>query len=347
MLEKVLFRGTLTMANRRQTSVKHIVSGDENWQPTPDEFTELLEMFQTADRDPIGGMVATRNSVNVNEVGGHGDLWKWNDVAPDFDAKKLLAFGINEAFLSGDMSYSNMETALSVFMEQLRAFRENAANCLFTNKLFPLISITNNFTKTQYGELDTDTVTASFKHLDSNIDAKLSSSHDYIIPTIDWDKKLKPEGDEELFTIMEKLEEKGVPIPIRVWAAAGGMNFDDLLNQYKSGIEDNKAVLKIKKKYDSLGGGDDDDSNGKDDEASLASLMSDLTPVGLGRRKFTDRQFEMGRRDNGGKLHYTPNQDRKQSQANRKIAATLKRMAVTEGKPKRYLMASRKNEVEQ
>lgn len=355
MIEKVLFRGTLTLANRRQSSILHVTAGSDDWEITSDELSAIVQGFQNADKDPIGSVVGTRNEVTVNEVRQGGEFWKYNDITEQFDGKKLLALGINEAFLSGDMNYNSMEQALSVFMENLRATRDEATNVLFYNKIFPLISITNKITKSQYGISDLKTVTSasSIRRMESiNIETKMMNMDDYIIPVIEWDKKLMPEGDEEQLNILEKLEEKGVPLSVRAWAVAGGLNMEDLMKMKEASIEDEVRMANIdkirKEKLSKAGGEKSDSDKDSNDEDFLSSFNRDesFTGIPLTARKFKDSDFELYEKKVTGGRKYKMNQDSKQKQANYMIAATLKRMSQKNGKSKSYLMASKKNEVE-
>ena len=54
LLEKTLFRGTLTEAHKRQRSLTHITAGDDLWTPSGEELFELVTMFQQAELDPLG-----------------------------------------------------------------------------------------------------------------------------------------------------------------------------------------------------------------------------------------------------------------------------------------------------
>ena len=65
LLEKVLFRGTLTMANRRQNSITHVTAGDDDWEPSSGDLDDLVSLVTQADRDPLGAVIATRNDIQI------------------------------------------------------------------------------------------------------------------------------------------------------------------------------------------------------------------------------------------------------------------------------------------
>ena len=99
LLEKVMLRGTIHMANRRQNSIVHIQAGGDEWDPTPTELQDLVDKVIEADRDPIGAAIATRQDVNIADIGSPGGFWRWNDMADELNSKKLLALGVSESFL--------------------------------------------------------------------------------------------------------------------------------------------------------------------------------------------------------------------------------------------------------
>src|SRR5690606_15851599 len=55
LIEKAMFRGTLTEAHKRQRSMTHLTAGDDVWTPTTEELGQLVSQFQTAEYDPLGG----------------------------------------------------------------------------------------------------------------------------------------------------------------------------------------------------------------------------------------------------------------------------------------------------
>ncbi|MGL2805383.1 hypothetical protein ACQJ9X_08010, partial [Helicobacter pylori] len=65
LIEKTLFRGTLTEAQRRQRAMTHLMAGDDKWTPTGEELNALVRTFQQAEYDPLGGWVSTRTAVQA------------------------------------------------------------------------------------------------------------------------------------------------------------------------------------------------------------------------------------------------------------------------------------------
>ena len=106
LLEKLLYRGTLTEATKRLRATTHITAGDDTWEPNNAELQTILADFQRSELDPLGAWLITRNGVQVNDVRPGGDFWKWTDNIDTLTPFKLRALGISEAFLSGDASYA-------------------------------------------------------------------------------------------------------------------------------------------------------------------------------------------------------------------------------------------------
>jgi hypothetical protein len=65
-------------------------------------------------------------------------------------------------------------------------------------------------------------------------------SQQLIVPTIHYRKEMKPTQDEAYIALLEKMEEKGLPIPKRIWAAAGGYDLDSAIEM----MDEDKALTK-------------------------------------------------------------------------------------------------------
>lgn len=102
LIEKAMYRGTLIEANRRQRAMSHVSVGDDLWTPTSEELAMIVQQFQAAEQDPLGGWITTRNAVQVQDLRPGGDFWKWTDMTDTMVSYKLRALGISEALLSGD-----------------------------------------------------------------------------------------------------------------------------------------------------------------------------------------------------------------------------------------------------
>jgi hypothetical protein len=316
LMEKTLFRGTLFETGRRQRSNVHVTAGDEYWDPTPDELSSIANIFQQTDLDPMGAIVVTRNSVNVNEFRQGGDFWKWTDAFDTFTTIKLKALGISDAFLSAESTYSNADNALVVFMENQNAYRDYFTHVVFTNKLFPLIAMVKGFVKKGAEKAEVDT---SLGIKTVNDYSKLD------IPKIRWQKRLTAGDDSNLFEALEKLTEKGIPVPYRLLIAAAGIDPETLVNELEDDADLKEKMDKLGKHLQQPGGGEDMMGGGGWPEG--ASVMAGMSPYA--RRIASMANVDWGNlgdamtEDSVGKRHFAVNQ----RQAHRKINEQIARRA--------------------
>jgi len=223
VLENALLSGTVVAAHRRQRSIMHITVGDyDNWIPTPEEISSIASMFIAADEDPQGAIVATRPGVEVGEVMSGGDFWKISDEWDFLSRAKMTALGISESFLSGEVSFSTMESALSVFMESIRAFRDFLTTRIFYKKLFPIMARVHKFVKRSESEIQ--------HRIRKGYKGKEIPEEQLLIPQIEWLKQLRPQADRDYLDILTTLEEKGLPIPLTTWATVGGLSLDRIMS---------------------------------------------------------------------------------------------------------------------
>lgn len=248
-IEKALIDGTLLESRRRQRAILHIQAGiEEMWEPTPEEMDSIASMFIQADEDPHGAVVVTRTGIEANEIRAGGEFWKLGDEWTFLSEAKMRALGINEAFLSGEAVYNTMEVALSVFVETLRNLREVLTYRIFERNIFPVLARAHGFVQRSQAELDHRIrVAKTDKHgrvrnYPSMRESMRLKETQLILPKIHWAKQLKPEADEPYLEVLSKMEEKGIPIPLRTWAAAGGINLE---TQMKMMDEDAKIRKQI------------------------------------------------------------------------------------------------------
>lgn len=265
-MEKNIYRGTLVESIKRQRAILHITVGDIDWEPSPEDLKYISELFINADNDPLGAIVATRNGVSTNDVRSGGDFWKiedlWNSTVP----AKLKALNISEDFLTGAASVATMEASMSGFVEQLRSYRAMLTRKLFYNKLFPLISLTNEFYISEEARVKADELKkAAGRNSDlSTLMYQIQDTSALVIPEIDWEKNLKPEGDSNYVEVLKSMTEAGVPVQLRAMAAAGGIKIDKVMNQIDDDLELRKRVKDYQDKISALspkpaeggGGGD-------------------------------------------------------------------------------------------
>jgi hypothetical protein len=345
LVEKNLFRGTLVESSRRQRGILHLTLGDgDQWEPTLEDMEAATDLFSNADADPLGAIIATRMGVSTEEVRAGGEFWRVTDLWDQTGTVKLRALGIGESFLSGEASYNSADTSLTVFVESLRAYRDSITRKLFYNKIFPLVSLANGYMINSKGK-----VTRREGLLDGDSEDILKRMQDgskLLIPTVHWAKQLKPEGDTAYFEMLSQMSEKGVPVPLRAFAAAGGFNLDQLIQQQPDDFKlqkkiyaYQKALTDLKKEFGpKIEEGEESTSAGLSDN-SLKKLLS-ATPIEgsrssvigqTGRQGLLDRDFgdasEVTGTTRTGKKKAIYNQKIHQERANVKIMKALKSLA--------------------
>ena len=302
MLEKVLYRGTLFELSRRQRANVLVTAGDDMWEPTVDELSALANLFQQSDLDPMGALIVTRNSVNVSEFRSAGDFVRWDDVYDRTTSMKLKALGISDAFLSSDSTYNNAEQAVAVFMDNISAYRSFFTHTVFENKLFPLIAMAKGFVK------DTE------KNVEK-ADLSIKTVNDYstlAIPKVRWSKRLSANNDENLMASLEALTEKGVPVPMRLWIAAAGLDANMLLTELEDDAE-------LKSKLEQLGATEDDEM-----DIELSSL-SPLSKKSKGFKELVESGIlsDAVRIGGDGKVHNVINQSKAHKDINENIVKAV------------------------
>lgn len=293
ILEKSLSRGTLEMSYRRQRPILHVVAGDENWDPSNEEMAELANLFLSADLDPLGAVVTTRVGVNPQEIGGTSDMWKWTDNVDVLTSMKLKGLGMPDGLLGGDMSLDSVSATLTVFIKQLRALRDYLTRAFFYEKFFPYIAITNRHRRDVIGDFEArgsrrTSQFAQFTYNERYVEHASDSDvdlGDYLTPHVMWHEGMRPEGDKEYLDLLMSLLQAGVPIPVRMIAAAGGQDIDDLMNGAPDDLAQRQRVSEVLQAMKELGG-----EGGGDDQESYASVAQHLMP--MKKKALKDREFD-------------------------------------------------------
>lgn len=254
LIEKTLFRGTLVEAQRRQRAMTHITAGDDTWTPSTEELHAYVAQFQMAEYDPLGGWVSTRNAVQATDLRPGGDFWKWTDMADILVPYKLRALGISESFLSGDASYASAESAYSTFLESQNAYRMHLTNRVFYTKLFPLIAVVNGLYKDPSKKARTNRIVDYLFNQTNRNNLK--------IPEIHWHKSLEAKDEDNMFDLLEKASEKGVPVPLKMWMAAANMDPEALLRDLK---DDTKLRAQLEEFTGKNTSHESEDASGDDD----------------------------------------------------------------------------------
>lgn len=342
LMEKALMRGTIEQAYRRQRGIMWIQMGGPDYVASIAEMQQMGSDVVLADRDPLGAVLVTRPDVSFQEIREGGALWKHSDVVDTYTPLKLKAMGFPDALDSGELSVGGADTVMSVFNRTLRNQRDGVVRALCYDKIFPYVSIANDFKKedrlletskavktdkedtaaeemlrelaSPYGER---IFTRNGRHM-AIADSRLRSMSDkdprnFYIPTIHFHDSLRPEVQSDYLDTLDKLQAHNVPIPMRAWIAAAGIGVGDLVASMDEDLDLRKVLfdqMKKIKKYlpadPNAGGG----AGGGGNFANLVDAADNLTAsASADRRGILDREDDLGevnerylRNINGGPL---------------------------------------------
>ncbi len=247
-----------------------------------------------------------------------GDFWKYTDIIDATGALKLRALGISESFLSSDATYASADVSLSVFIENLRAYRELLTHKIFTTKIFPLIAAVHRFHK-KAGEPFSEIDSAELASPSIIQQQLLNDVTRYDIPAVHWRKALRPEADSQYLEVLGTLKDKGLPIPLSMFAMSGGINMDALMQDLE---EDKRIRAKIKEimgpEASSM-----DQEEASAIEAAIRNQMTNRGPALLNREFATEYTTETPT----GKKRYVYRQNVARDKAYDAVARATKELA--------------------
>lgn len=206
--------------------------------------------------------------------------------------------GKEPAFVAnGLVVHNTAETAMSVFTENMAAYREFLTHRIFRDKLFPLIAVAN--------DMYVDTTKAAKERTLTAVLRNMSNHRNLRIPEIRWHKNLE-NHDPSVMEALNSLGDKGIPVPLKMWAAAANVDMGMLLGNLEEDNAIREAIERItgKKPQDQGGlheGGDESGDFGDYEGASMrdrlrataarAPIRSGTTTMGSRRVGLLDRDY--------------------------------------------------------
>jgi len=234
--EKAIMDASIS-ASRRFAGPTWIVQVPEDYEA--EEIQEIIDNLFAAEEDPIGSKVAVREGVTINQLGAGGSNNFWN-ISSEWEfikSVKLAALGITEDFVSGGASYNSMDKSLQIFLERLRAIRYKFTYDVIINHMIKQLAKQHKFFKKPKTE-----VTHGYRIARKNVpDSEL------LIPKVEWDRPLEPTADVEYLELLERLEEKGIPIPKRKYAQVAGYDINETFDTAEAEILDRERLYSIKR----------------------------------------------------------------------------------------------------
>lgn len=332
--------------------------GDDEWEPLASDLDNIVNLFLQADLDPVSAIVATRQGITANELKPGDQFWKSPDIHDWSAAVKMRALGINDGFLSGEANYSTLNATLTVFVEQLRSYREMITRKLFYERIFPNIAKENDFRKfakqnVETGSLEEELGKYSHNYGKSNIFKERNGTYTaicsgdmpvkansldedltkYEIPEVHWHKQLKPESDNDYLQILDTLEQKGVPVPIRMLAAAGGIDLNTVMQQLDDDLKLREKIADYLQEKREISEPTEDQSQEGQETSSLANFITKSGSLEnqhlLGRNTNVDERLKAYNVNSVGKRIYTTEKGSKtlEKKLHKKIAEACSNMA--------------------
>ena len=222
-LEKSLINATLTGHRRRAGPITQIAVGSEQWEPTPEQIDALVSAYTAAEEDSVSSTIGTRYDVAFNQIrGGLQEMWKWQDEWAFLQEAKLKMFGVSEQLMTGDANIDT-STAPTIFLERLKAHRKYVTETFLMQKFFRALAVVHNFRKRTEAEL-------------SHRIRVDGDDHELILPTVIFRKSLDQAADTVRGDLLDKMEEKGIPVSMQEWNRTLGGG--DLMERMKGAVED-------------------------------------------------------------------------------------------------------------
>lgn len=247
MLEDAVFSATIATARRHAGPLRIAKMGNPQtgWIPGPEHEKRLLELLAQAELDPLAWIVY-HFGVQFEAFGTTDRVISVGREWETLERIKLVGLGVSKGFLSGEVTYASSVTTLQVFLQRLLALRAFFESKWITPKFFRPIAEINEFVKPTQAEL-------SHRIRVRRTAQELEDDARYIIPTLDWDKKLDPTVDRELISAFESLERIGVKISKKTKLAGIGLRYED---EMRASLQEELTEARERKKYeDELGPG--------------------------------------------------------------------------------------------
>lgn len=231
-LEKQLLSGTAVAMKRRLGGIVFVQAGSEDWEPSDEEMSDIASMFVTADIDPVSAVVVTKRGVDAQRLESNQNIWTIGSEFQFLTEWKMRGLGLSEALMGGEARIETAETARSAFTERLLAMRSYLTKNFIQKRILLPLSKAHEFRKRTTAQLDHRIRIAS------------EDESDYVIPGVQWEKTLEPVSDMQWVELLRLAEEKKIPIPVKMWADAIGINLKRIDEMFEGG-EDKRLRDKL------------------------------------------------------------------------------------------------------
>lgn len=215
-----------------------------------------------------------------------------------------MSTGVEPAFVADGLvvhnTYTNMEQARNTFVEQIRQFRMHMTNQVYM-KMFRTLARAHGFVRKKQANLDHRVKISPESHQPqrphgpgsgpqnledielkqlSQEDALSLPDSDLVVPKIYWHKTLQPEADDVGLELMERLQERGFPVTMKMIASRAGQDLEEVMSDLDEDAKLREKINEWKSKWKG-----DDDSGG----FGFANTTNKMNEIRPGKSPLWDR----------------------------------------------------------
>jgi len=150
MYEDAVFNGQIQQAQRHALPLRVFKLGDQqrNWIPSPQNMEDFIDLLAEVESDPLAALVY-HYGLQVEYHGMEGKQLKITQEWDVIERAKLIALGINKAFLHGEVTYASANAGLQVLMMRYRTLRDMVLSDWIYKKVFAVMAELNGFYRSQ------------------------------------------------------------------------------------------------------------------------------------------------------------------------------------------------------
>ncbi len=226
MYEDKIREANITIADNYIFPLKIFKLGDpkQKWIPNETHQNALAELLQQAQMDPNFSIIY-HYGLQYEIHGYEGRVIKLNQEYEDIDKLKMIALGVNKAFVFGETTYSSANAGLQVLLGTYRAKRDMFEHEWIYPKIFKPVAELNEFYEISKAELSHR---IRIKRHGKEKEERL------MVPTLDWHKKLMIRDDQQYLQWLSTLYSRGQgPISTTTLLRSAGIDHEQELRNRK------------------------------------------------------------------------------------------------------------------
>ncbi|MGW8178020.1 MAG: hypothetical protein ACWGQW_04400 [bacterium] len=227
MYEDAIYNASIATARRHAGPIKVAKLGNPQtgWIPSQEHEKRLLQLLAQAELD-VNAWLVYHYGIQFEMVGTTDRIMNISQHHEVIERIKLIAMGISKSFLHGEVTYASSITGLSVFLQRMKSIRNFFVNTWLIPKFFLPIAKINGWIKRDKKELN-------FRYRVKRSSRELELENRWIVPKLEWEKRLDHNIDSELVTAMNTLEQMGIRFSKTTKYAAVGRKFEEEVNKIK------------------------------------------------------------------------------------------------------------------